>query len=211
MNLSEPTPTMTGMRRCWSCQGPLPAADCFCPTCRAVQPPAALDPFARLGLAAGFVIDPAALDRAYFALQRQLHPDRFATQGAKARAYSQQQAAALNDAYETLRQPVARGAALLRLAGRRVEFDGQGTVDDPALLAEALEMREALLEAEDAAAVAILVADAERNAAALAGEIDAAFKCGDLDGAERRLLRLRYLERFAGEARIRRQRLARVA
>jgi molecular chaperone HscB len=180
----------------------------FCPTCKAVQPPAALDAFTRLGVAPAYWVDLSALDPAYFALQRQLHPDRFATQGGKARAYSQQQAAALNDAYEALKQPVARGAALLRVHGRKADFDGQGTVDDPGLLMEAMEMREALMEAEDGATVATLVAKADADAKALQGDIAAAFEKKDFDGAEQGLLRLRYLERFAVEARARRQKLA---
>ena len=202
------TSTDAGLRACWSCQGPVTAAAPFCPTCKAVQPPAPLDPFARLGVAASFTVDVPALDRAYFSLQRQLHPDRFATQGGRARAFSQQQAAALNDAYEAVKQPVARGAALLRLNGRKADFDGQGTVDDPALLMEAMEMREALMEAEDAAAVAALVTKADADGKALIGEIASAFEKSDFDTAEQGLLRLRYLERFATEARARRQKLA---
>ena len=200
--------TDAGLRACWSCQGPVAAAAPFCPTCKAVQPPTALDPFARLGVAPAYVVDLPALDRAYFALQRQLHPDRFATQGGRARAFSQQQAAALNDAYEALKQPVARGAALLRLNGRKADFDGQGTVDDPVLLMEAMEMREALMDAEDGATVATLVTKADADAKALQGEIAAAFEKKDFDVAEQGLLRLRYLERFAVEARARRQKLA---
>jgi molecular chaperone HscB len=36
-----------------------------------------MDHFARLGLPAALDLEPASLDRAYFALQRQWHPDRF--------------------------------------------------------------------------------------------------------------------------------------
>ena len=37
-----------------------------------------MDHFARLGLPAALDLEPGALDRAYFALQRRWHPDRFA-------------------------------------------------------------------------------------------------------------------------------------
>ena len=96
--------------RCWSCGGPVEAT-LFCPTCRAVQPPGDADPFTRLGFPRGFALDRAELDRRYFAAQRQLHPDRFATRSARERAISQSQAVSLNDAYETLKDPLARACA----------------------------------------------------------------------------------------------------
>ncbi|MCK4939429.1 MAG: hypothetical protein KAR80_03980, partial [Rhodospirillaceae bacterium] len=64
---------------CWSCHGPLQAGSAFCSTCNAVQPPAGVDHFVRLGMAVDFDVDTSALDGIYFGLQRTLHPDRFAT------------------------------------------------------------------------------------------------------------------------------------
>ena len=66
------------------------AAALFCATCGAVQPPGQTDHFARLGLALGYAVDPALLDRRYFERQRLLHPDRFATRTPRERALSQQ-------------------------------------------------------------------------------------------------------------------------
>src|SRR5689334_2680636 len=83
---------------CWSCSGPVEATALFCATCKAVQPPRATDHFTRLGLPVGFPLDVADLDRRYFAAQRQLHPDRFATKTARERAISQNHAVTLNDA-----------------------------------------------------------------------------------------------------------------
>src|SRR5579859_641726 len=108
--MNEISPFKTANRApvaCWSCKGPVDLAALFCPTCRAVQPPRALDHFARLGLPMAFEIDVAELDRRYFAAQRQLHPDRFATRTARERAISQSQAVELNAAYETLKDPLA--------------------------------------------------------------------------------------------------------
>src|SRR3954465_615579 len=102
---------------CWSCAGPVDAAALFCPTCKAVQPPRSTDHFTRLGLPVGFTVDIADLDRRYFQAQRQLHPDRFATKTPPQRAISQSQAVSLNDAYETLKDPLARASYLLQLKG----------------------------------------------------------------------------------------------
>jgi molecular chaperone HscB len=207
MLMADPVETLA-VQTCWSCHGPVAAREPFCPTCGAVQPPGAADAFARLGVARSFAVDEPALQRRYFDLQRKLHPDRFAAKSARERALSQQQAAALNEAYEMLKDPLARAAALLRLAGREVRFDGQGTVDDPELLMEAMEMREALAEAETADDADILRARAEADVVACRDDLATAFAAGDLDDAERLCLRLRYLDKLLGEARVRRRNLA---
>jgi len=193
---------------CWSCRGPVAAREPFCATCGAVQPPGAADPFARLGLAPNFEIDRAALDRRYFDLQRRLHPDRFATKSPRERALSQRQAAALNEAYETLNDPLARAASLLRLAGREAVFEGQGTIADPALLMEAMEMREALEAASTAVEAHAVASRAEADVIAARGALAEAFAGNDLDGAERLAMRLRYLTKLAEEARLRLRELA---
>ena len=190
---------------CWSCRGP--AGDgAFCATCGAVQPPRPLDHFARLGLARGFTLDPAELDRRYFALQRDLHPDRFARHSARERQISQSQAVALNEAYETLKTPLRRAEYLLRLAEQPV--DRESTLRDPELLAEQMERREALAEAATLPALEACVGGAAADAAALESDITAAFARGDLALARRATLRLRYLLRLLDEARARRERIA---
>jgi molecular chaperone HscB len=197
--------------RCWSCGGPVEAA-LFCPTCRAVQPPGEADPFARLGFARGFALDRAELDRRYFAAQRQLHPDRFATRSARERAISQSQAVSLNDAYETLKDPLARACALLELAGVAHTPDRDHTIDDPVLLMEQMERREALAEVlaegrapEDAARIETeATADIARAVAAIEG----AFAREDIAAATRETTRLRYLTKLADDARALKQRLA---
>jgi len=140
---------------CWSCGKPVEAGAPFCAACQAVQPPGQMDHFARLGLTRGYAVDLAALDRAYFGLQRQLHPDRFARKPPRERAISQQQAAALNEAYETLKNPIRRARYLAAELGVDLPGDGR-TIDDPELLMEAMEAREALTEAGSAAEVQAL-------------------------------------------------------
>jgi molecular chaperone HscB len=169
-----------------------------------VQPPGNRDHFARLGLAPEFALDAAELDRRYFALQRQLHPDRFATKSAKERAISQSQATSLNEAYETLKDPLARAVYLLRQAGIDIEPGDGATIKDPALLMEAMEMREALSQAEDSAAVAAIAARAEEERKRALAAVAAAFAAGNRAAARAAVLRLKYLTRMADEIRARR-------
>ena len=208
MNTAEATTRGTeAVRACWSCRGPVPVRERFCPTCSLVQEPAAGDHFGRLDFPAGFDLDPAEVERRYFALQRQFHPDRFAAKSAKEKALSLRHATALNEAYKVLKDPLARAEHLLSLGGRPVRADGAETVNDPELLMEAMELREQLAEAESVAAVDALLMQSRGTATTLEQQLGRAFAAGDLTAAHKLALRLRYARKLIDEARERRQRL----
>lgn len=198
------SPAPAAPTACWSCRGAVAAGAPFCATCKTVQPPGGADHFARLGLGRGYDVDAAELDRRYFALQRQLHPDRFVARSGRERAIAQSQAASLNDAYETLRDPLSRAVYLLKLDGIVVEREDGATISDPELLTEAMEMRESLAEAADAAAVDAVAARMERERQATLARIAAAFRGGDTGAAHKATLRLKYLVRLDDDIRARR-------
>lgn len=203
--------SQAGLCACWSCRGPVPGGGIFCPTCGAVQPPSAADHFDRLGLARSFDTDPDELDRSYFQAQRQLHPDRFATRTPRERTFSQLQAVSLNEAYETLKDPIARAEYLISLAGMEVAPEGCSLVGEQELLHEVMERREALVEAETTGAVAELEEEARRDTDGCLSALSLAFVEGDLAGASRLVTRLRYLGKFSQECRSRRARLTEVS
>ncbi len=186
---------------CWSCHAPVRLGELFCQGCRAVQPPVNSDHFVRLGLPPVFALDAADLDRRYFALQRQLHPDRFVTKSAHERALSQSQATSLNEAYRTLKDPLERAAYMLRRMGMDIDPGDGATIKDPALLMEAMEMREALSEAHDAAAIAAIAARAETEGKQALAAVTAAFQAQDRDAARMAVLRLKYLTKMGDEIR----------
>lgn len=196
---------------CWSCHGPIGRPGPFCDTCLAVQPPSPVDLFDRLDLVPGFDLEPKTLDQVYFARQRQLHPDRFRAKTAREQAFAQGQAANLNEAYETLRDPLSRAVFLLKRVGRQIDDADGVTVHDKALLIEAMEAREALDEAGDVASVDIVAAKAQSDADAVIRELSELFRLHDLDRATRATLRLKYLRKLAEEARLRRRRFAAAA
>jgi molecular chaperone HscB len=200
---SEPTPAL---RACWSCSGAVDKDGLFCVTCGALQPPVPADHFARMGMAAGFDVDVPALERRYFALQRRMHPDRYAARLPKEREFSQQHAANLNDAFQTLRAPVARAEYLLSMLGKPMRGSGEETVDDEEILVQAMEMREALAEAGHQAEVDADLASAVEQAKEVEGELAAALAAHNLDVAGRLTLRLKYLHKFLEDARERRAR-----
>ncbi len=102
--------------------------------------------FELFGLPVGFRIDRAALSSRYRDLQRVVHPDRYANASDQERRLSLQQATLVNEAFETLKDPVRRARYLLSLNGID-EDDSQQTTRDAAFLMEQMELREALAEA----------------------------------------------------------------
>jgi molecular chaperone HscB len=196
---------------CWSCHGPVDPVALFCHVCGAVQPPGPADHFQRLGLAARFDLDPAEIGRRYVAFQQRLHPDRFAGKSSRERAIAEQHAVSLNEAYETLKDPLRRGSYLLQRTGRASPTAENRTIDDPALLMETMERREALSEASSIDRVAALAEAAATDEERLLDALKAAFAADNLNAATGLLTRLRYLRKFAEEARARRAVLAETA
>lgn len=194
---------------CWSCRGPVDRSAVFCGTCAAVQPPGQTDYFTRLGIPPSFDIDGALLDRRYFEQQRQLHPDRFATRTGRERALSQSQATAINEAYETLKDPLRRADYLLQTRKGAATPAGCNMVNDNALLMEALELREALAEAGTADAVKLLARRSETDIESCLRNLSSAFAEDDLKMASWLTTRLKYLRKFADDCRARRLQLAR--
>lgn len=167
-----------------------------------------MDHFARLGLPAALDIEAAALDRAYFALQRQWHPDRFVARPPEERARASVEAAALNDAYRTLKDPLSRAVYLAELKGVALPGDGK-TIDDPDLLTEVMDAREELHEASSVAEVDALAKFAREDLEKGLVDLRSLFLAGDKPAIRKALLRLRYLDKFAEEARARRMNLER--
>lgn len=124
------------------------------------------DHFARLGLPRRFVVDAAALERAYLAHSRAVHPDYHAAGAAGDLAASTELSAAVNEAYNTLREPFARADYLLGLLGGPAASQEKGV--EPAFLADVMDLRE---RAEDAAQHPAVRAEIAERTAALQAEV----------------------------------------
>lgn len=74
-------------------------------------------------------IDVAALEKAFYAQSRRFHPDRFAARPAEEQAEALARSSALNDAYRTLRDPIARTEYLLGLEGVQLEEQSRQATD----------------------------------------------------------------------------------
>lgn len=112
---------------CPSCGAPVADRQPFCGSCGRVQPARTSDYFEFLGLPRKLNLDLGSLESRYYRFSRKLHPDMYARASAREQEWSLTQASVLNDAYRTLKDPVARTKYLLRVEG--VEFDDGGVQD----------------------------------------------------------------------------------
>ena len=124
----------------------------FCPACGKIQPlPPGADYFLFFGLPQKLTLDAAELEQRFHSLSWKLHPDNFVRASEDERQLSLDRSSQLNDAYRTLRDPVARVEYLLRIAGMRKEGEKKQQAP-PDLLEEVFELNESLDELRDARA-----------------------------------------------------------
>ena len=102
-----------------------------------------MDYFTLFGLPARYQLDTQALSLRFQDLQRQYHPDKFASGSQAEQLAAVQQSATINQAWQTLRHPLMRAEYLLSLHGFDLASE-QHTVRDTAFLMEQLELREGL-------------------------------------------------------------------
>ena len=105
--------------------------------------------FELFGLPALFRTDLSSLESSYRKLQNEVHPDRFAAAGDAEKRLSMQWATRVNEAFQTLKKPLTRGAYLLHLQGIEALSEKQ-TAYPPAFLMQQMEWREAIADARSA-------------------------------------------------------------
>jgi molecular chaperone HscB len=96
-------------------------------------------------------IEMGALEQKFLKLSWKLHPDNFVNASPEEREISLRRSSELNDAYRTLRDPVARVEYLLAIEGARKEGQTKQQAP-PELLEEVFELNESLDELREAKA-----------------------------------------------------------
>jgi molecular chaperone HscB len=154
--------------------------------------------FELFGVPQQFAQHRAELDDRWKALQREAHPDKFATQGAAAQRVAMQYSVRINEAYQRLKDPLRRAAYLCELGGAPIQAHSN-TAMPAAFLMQQMEWREALDEAGSG-----------RSTGSLAGQCGCGFgKSGwtlvhaswtpntNLPGAVLNVRALMFIEKFA--------------
>ena len=136
---------------CWNCQERALGTH-FCPGCGKLQQiPQSFDYFALFEMPKKLWIEMEGLEKKFLQLSWKLHPDNFVNATELERQLSLKRSSELNDAYRTLRDPVARVEYLLGTEGARKEGEHKQQAP-PELLEEVFELNESLDELREAKA-----------------------------------------------------------
>jgi len=155
--------------------------------------------FTFFGLTPRFVFDTSALDRAYLAIQKEVHPDRHASGSDAEQRLAMQMATYANGAYRTLKDPIARGLYFCQLQG--VEADLETNTAMPAeFLMKQMEWREALDDhADDLEALEQLATEVEASRSDSLQQLTNAFEQSSYSKAVDILRGLLFINKFATE------------
>lgn len=153
--------------------------------------------FELFGLAPRFALDPGTLDARWRELQAQVHPDRFAAEGAAGQRVAMQWSVRVNEAYRRLKDPVRRAAYLCELHGAPIDAE-RNTAMPPDFLVRQMTWREELEDASGAAEVEAIAAQlAAHDRAALDRLAATLDQQRDFAGAAQQVRALMFSERFA--------------
>ena len=141
------------------------------------------DHFTLLGLRKRFALDRRELDTCRRQLQSQVHPDRFAAEGAAAQRLAMQWAVRVNEAYQCLKEPVARAAYLCELRGVAINAE-RNTAMPTAFLVQQLQWRETLDEATSTAEVKALDEQVARQQEHMLSALAMTLDADPLSGAD---------------------------
>jgi molecular chaperone HscB len=136
---------------CWNCHERTLGTH-FCSSCgKLLQLPAGIDYFALFEMPRNLWVEMGALEQKFLQLSWKLHPDNFVNASEQERELSLKRSSELNDAYRTLRDPIARVEYLLAIEGERKEGEKKQQAP-PELLEEVFELNESLDELREAKA-----------------------------------------------------------
>ena len=159
--------------------------------------------FELFDLAPRFAQDSAAVEARWKELQREVHPDKFSTEGAAAQRVAMQWSVRINEAYRRLKDPLKRAAYLCELHGEPVNAENNTAMASDFLLQQ-MQWRE---ELEDAAGMDELERLARQVASARQQLLQ---QCAqlldekqDYKAAVQQVRALMFIERFASDVQFR--------
>ena len=164
------------------------------------NPSASDDYFRFFGLDQQFQIDLPALDQAYLAIQKEVHPDRHARGSDTEQRLAMQMATFANTAYQTLKNPIQRGLYLCQLHGVDAKLE-TNTAMPAAFLMKQMEWRENLDEqSEDLPSLEGLMDEVEQTKQETIAEVVQAIDAAKNYVRAAELLRgLLFIDKFAIE------------
>ena len=155
--------------------------------------------FELFAVPARFAQDRAQLDARWKELQREVHPDRFAAQGAAAQRVAMQWSARINEAYQRLKDPQRRAAYLCELNGAPIEAENN-TAMPPEFLMQQMDLRERLDDAHTAEALDEISSESRQLANNMLQKIEQQLDDQkDWSGAAQSVRALMFLDKLAAD------------
>jgi molecular chaperone HscB len=170
----------------------------FCAHCTIIQPPLEDSHFIRLALPVTYDIDLKELDKNYFHLQTNLHPDKLKNKTGKEQALSLQHSILLNEAYNILKSPLKRAEYLLELQDIKVK-DDRNIKANSILLLEAMEKREALADCNTINDLEVLENLTIKDKDIAFSNFKASFEAQEFDEAVSEIIKIRYIDKLLQE------------
>jgi molecular chaperone HscB len=165
-----------------------------------VNPSASDNYFSFFGLQQQFQIDLSALDQAYLAIQKEVHPDRHSRGSDSEQRLAMQMATYANTALQTLKNPIQRGLYLCQLHGVDAHLE-TNTAMPAAFLMKQMDWRESLYaQAENLPALEALTTEVHQAKQETLAEITQALDLAKNYERGAELLRgLLFIDKFALE------------
>lgn len=163
--------------------------------------------FELFGLAPCFEQNRAAVDARWKDLQREIHPDKFAAQGAAAQRVAMQWSVRVNEAYQRLKDPLKRAAYLCELNGSPINAENNTAMASEFLMQQ-MAWREALDDAQSVADLDELMAqvtEARRDTLQRCGQL--LDQQRDYEMAVQQVRALMFIERFSRDVENRQDRM----
>jgi len=153
-----------------------------------------------------YEVDLDKIQQRYMTLQSRLHPDNFAMGSDMEKRLSMQQTSHLNEAIQTLKDPVLRAIYLLKLNDIDVNIENE-TTTDMAFLMQQLALRESLekIKSSSLSAAEILdkldqiYRDVNEKIKTVMVDFSASFDAGQFDQAREWLRKLQFLQKAKQE------------
>lgn len=108
------------------------------------------NPFELFGLNVAFQLDSTLLSERYLALQKELHPDNFASKSSAEQMAAVQKSADVNQALQTLKDPILRAEAIIEMHTGKPKNLEENSMRDVAFLMQQMEWHETLENIEQA-------------------------------------------------------------
>ncbi len=144
-----------------------------------------------------FDIDKERLVSCYRDLQHVVHPDKYVNASEKERRLAMQKAVQINEAFQTLKNPLNRGIYLLEL--QNIDKENQTNLDGEFLMAQ-MELREELADIKDFEALNAFLNSIEKQIENLIEQLSQEFKTKNWQAASSNVSKFQFFTKLHEEA-----------